>query len=995
MSEADYEFDAAISFAGTERPQAEVLARIARAAGFRVFYDRLYAADLWGKDLVEYFDRIYRERARYCVILVSEEYASRMWTIHERRSALARMVTERGRGYILPVEIERVDLAGLQPTIGRLSIKDYTIEEIGRLLVQKLSAAQPTHAPAQGETLTDTFAWQNKDHGKQSSAVYQYASPGAIPALGYIGCQDTGVGAGDSALGWRGIADADGGALAAAPASSGVALWGVLGNFGGWAAFRILRWLDKGEFAPSVVNATLSGSLLAGKSNYVIGLDGKCLAGVVGHDSDTTLTAAVTANAAPQAVTPASMTNIVVGSNIIIDTGASAETVNVTAVTATTFTAIFGKNHAPGAVVQPNRSLVARIDEAGAATQISQEFVAQGNVRTVAAHPTDPNILYCATTTQRVWMTNAGSAAGPGTVWTEVTTDKPAGISISSIGIAPAGQVYVLLYNPILSGGITTPLFEVSTGTWLPQVCAGQPAGGFGKLVADPVAASTLYASNGSKAFSLALAAGTWTWTDISDGLPGPPIYDLWIGTIGSGASTKVLLRAACPTRAIWERDVTAGAIDPPIALHLRDHFVDQGWRNPSPEGMMNPYNPVPSDRLWHYMCADIKIDAQQRHAIAGDPDFFQTDPEGTPIPPLSHVLFDELKDASQNLPQTDTALVHVQVRNRSATPAANVSVWAIYCRASGGVPSLSASPSMANAYPFWSQFTGAGIVPSLPADSPWTSVGPPQVLSGIAAANPMVASWNWTIPSLPSGDPGHYCMVAFVHGATSPIGETTRTSVDAITPTNKQVGQKNLHIGPPLPPGPELGGGNGAPQPGAMEEYVEFHNPTGVPRRADLRIDLRNLPPELGVSFHLANVDTERPLGESVIGVASTRDEPVPAKWRRGARRASLLARLIASLLRVEPTGDLEQGSQYVFDVQQLVEEGEGRRGAVAGGSRYIVVIAGDPKLRKPVVAPTHDPDTPDDEREELERQGDEFKYVPPWAEELVAAREKEQRKG
>jgi hypothetical protein len=102
----------------------------------------------------------------------------------------------------------------------------------------------------EGETLTDTFAWQNKDHGKQSSAVYQDASPAAIPALGYIGCQDTGVGAGDSALGWRGIADADGGALAAAPASSGVALWGVLGNFGGWAAFRILRWLDKASSRP-------------------------------------------------------------------------------------------------------------------------------------------------------------------------------------------------------------------------------------------------------------------------------------------------------------------------------------------------------------------------------------------------------------------------------------------------------------------------------------------------------------------------------------------------------------------------------------------------------------------------------------------------------------------------------------------------------------------------------------------------------------------------
>jgi len=841
----------------------------------------------------------------------------------------------------------------------------------------------------EGTTTADTFAWQNKNHGKQSSAVYQYASHPSIVALSYIGCQDTGVAAGDSALGWRGIADADGSAIAAAPASNGVAVWGMIGAYRDWPAFRILRWLDRGEFAPSYVFATLSGSLLNGTSNYVVGVDNKCLAGVI---------------------------------------------------------------------VQPNRLMVVRIDEAGAATQISQDFVAQGNVFTVAVHPMDPNILYCATSNQKLWMTRAGAAAGPGTVWSEIATGKPSWLSISSIAIAPGGQVYVQLRTPVAAGGVTTPLFEVSTGTWLPQRCAGLPMGGFGKLVADPVAVGTLYASSGSKVLRLTLAAGTWTSIDISDGLPGPPIYDLWIGTIGSGAGTKVLLRAAIPTRAIWERDITAGATDAPIALYVRDNFLDQGWLNPSLEGIMNPYNPVPSDRLWHYLCADIKIDAQQIHTVVGQPDFFQTNPEGMPIPPLNHVLFDELRDASQNLPQTDAALVHVHVRNRSTTPAQNVSVWAIYCRASGGVPALSASPSKSNAFPFWNQFSSAGIVPALPADSPWKAVGAPQVLSGITAATPKVASWSWGVPSLPSGDPGHYCVVTFIHSAASPIGETGRMNVDAIAQTNKQVGQKNLHIGPPLSPGPVPADGLGSAATGVMEEYIEFHNPTNAARVADLHFDLRNLPPELGVSFHLANVQTERPLADALAGVATTTEEPVAKKWRRATRRLSLLARLLtllqrlwcwlvnlvrallgrpkrrcgrrsqgaplpqfgttrflvepsalvevrgvqlppfgfcATLLRIELRGALEQGSTYIFDVQQLVREDQEHLEGGVGGSRYVVVIMGEPKLRTPVVAPSHDPNTPPDERERIIREGKALRYLPPWAEELAAAREEEQHKG
>lgn len=61
----------------------------------------------------------------------------------------------------------------------------------------------------------------------------------------------------------------------------------------------------------------------------------------------TTLSNAIT-SAGSQAATPASMTNIVVGSTLTIDIGDLQETVTVTAVTASTFTATFTKTHLAG-----------------------------------------------------------------------------------------------------------------------------------------------------------------------------------------------------------------------------------------------------------------------------------------------------------------------------------------------------------------------------------------------------------------------------------------------------------------------------------------------------------------------------------------------------------------------------------------------------------------------------------------------------------------------
>jgi hypothetical protein len=132
-------FDVAISFAGSERKYAEELAIKVREAGFSVFYDDFYPENLWGKDLVVTFDEIYRKRSRYCVIFISKEYNDHEWTIHERRSAQARALKEKGKEYILPIKVEDVELEGMPQTVGYLSINK-GIDQIASLLIKKLKA---------------------------------------------------------------------------------------------------------------------------------------------------------------------------------------------------------------------------------------------------------------------------------------------------------------------------------------------------------------------------------------------------------------------------------------------------------------------------------------------------------------------------------------------------------------------------------------------------------------------------------------------------------------------------------------------------------------------------------------------------------------------------------------------------------------------------------------------------------------------------------------
>jgi hypothetical protein len=132
-----YEYDVALSFAGQQRPFVETVAAELRSLGIRVFYDDYEKMSLWGKDLYEHLDYIYQRAARFCVVFISDDYAKKVWTTHERKSAQARAVKEAGE-YVLPFRFDQTEVPGLRSTISYLTEADFDAPGLAQVISQKL-----------------------------------------------------------------------------------------------------------------------------------------------------------------------------------------------------------------------------------------------------------------------------------------------------------------------------------------------------------------------------------------------------------------------------------------------------------------------------------------------------------------------------------------------------------------------------------------------------------------------------------------------------------------------------------------------------------------------------------------------------------------------------------------------------------------------------------------------------------------------------------------
>ncbi len=203
MADSNYEYDVCLSFAGEDREPAERTAEGLRDKGIRVFYDKYEVAELWGKDLYEHLDFVYREAARFCVLFISEHYAEKVWTNHERRSAQARAIEE-NREYILPIRLDDTKVPGLRDTIGYVDLREVSEAEVVDLIEAKLGPRQRVEfmppvldrlyealeiddeaakemAEAHARTFFHTLRRMSSDERVIVATVFQSGCPGEMP----------------------------------------------------------------------------------------------------------------------------------------------------------------------------------------------------------------------------------------------------------------------------------------------------------------------------------------------------------------------------------------------------------------------------------------------------------------------------------------------------------------------------------------------------------------------------------------------------------------------------------------------------------------------------------------------------------------------------------------------------------------------------------------------------------------------------------------------
>ena len=133
------QFEIALSFAGEDREYVDRVANLLRESGVTVFYDIFEEASLWGKNLYDYLSEIYQDKALFTIMFISEHYARKMWTNHERQAMQARAFRDH-QEYILPARFDETPIPGVLSTIGYISLQSKSPEAFVETIKRKLVA---------------------------------------------------------------------------------------------------------------------------------------------------------------------------------------------------------------------------------------------------------------------------------------------------------------------------------------------------------------------------------------------------------------------------------------------------------------------------------------------------------------------------------------------------------------------------------------------------------------------------------------------------------------------------------------------------------------------------------------------------------------------------------------------------------------------------------------------------------------------------------------
>ena len=153
MIKKDYKYEIVFSFAGEDRKYVKEVAECLIKNGITVFYDEFEEDKLWGKDLYDYLDNIYRNEAKFCLMFLSKDYANKLWTNHERKSAQARAF-QQNEEYILPIKLDDTEIPGIRPTTGYLDGRIKTPKDICARSLKKLGIKKLDNIDIEDEEVT-------------------------------------------------------------------------------------------------------------------------------------------------------------------------------------------------------------------------------------------------------------------------------------------------------------------------------------------------------------------------------------------------------------------------------------------------------------------------------------------------------------------------------------------------------------------------------------------------------------------------------------------------------------------------------------------------------------------------------------------------------------------------------------------------------------------------------------------------------------------------
>lgn len=140
-------YDVVMSFAGEDREVAASIAENLVMKGINVFYDEYEQANLWGKDLYVHLTKVYRDESKYCLMVISENYAKKQWTNHERKAAQARAFQENSE-YILPLKLDDAEIEGVLGTTGYIDYRYTSLERVIDLITEKIIQYNKEHGIA-------------------------------------------------------------------------------------------------------------------------------------------------------------------------------------------------------------------------------------------------------------------------------------------------------------------------------------------------------------------------------------------------------------------------------------------------------------------------------------------------------------------------------------------------------------------------------------------------------------------------------------------------------------------------------------------------------------------------------------------------------------------------------------------------------------------------------------------------------------------------------